>query len=67
MVVVSKPKIQGGAIQVNIECARNIFAKNRNNELDELLIFDDKKWSWIQVNSSLFFKEVYCNDEISIF
>ena len=37
MVVVSKPKIQGGAIQVNIECARNLFAKNKSTELDALL------------------------------
>jgi hypothetical protein len=43
MVVVSKPKIQGGAIQVNIECARTIFAKNKSTELDALLNFEDKK------------------------
>ena len=43
MVVVSKPKIQDGAIQINIECARNFFANNKSTEIQKLLKFGNKK------------------------
>jgi Ras-related GTP-binding protein A/B len=33
MVVVSKSKIQDGAIMINIECARNFFANNKSTEI----------------------------------
>jgi len=38
LIVVSDPKIQPAAMELNVECARKFFEKNRNSEMDNLLV-----------------------------